>query len=828
MFFDNIDFLNTADIATISILKDVSASAIYGVRAANGVVLIETKSGSYNQEPEVVYNGYTGVQVAQNVIQMANAEQFTNYALATGSAADASFIDAAFQRYGRSRINPNVPDVNTDWYDEVLQVAPVQNHSLTVTGGNMNTRYSVGMSYYKQDGLVTDTRNEYERLNFRTKLDFDVSDRLTIGGNVNISNATQFVADNAIWFRTYFAVPILPVYDDQNTSAYPRQLSNAQILGYRGSQNPFYNIYYNDNRNKIGKIAANFNADLDIIPNKLTFSTAYNYNFENFNLRNVDFEYGDGVGEFNSAISRSHATSLDQIWDNYLTYEDNFGDHNLTAVVGYVFRSETNEGVFARGTELDPSPDRDLEELWYISQATGGIDEGGTGDFGSRLFGSSYIGRLAYNYNEKYLLYSTYRIDGNNRFQEKWGNFFTIGAGWVVTEEDFFDIEAIDYLKLRGGWGQLGNDATTPALGAPERQLVFLAVDDERVPGTVVVPTFDFVDRWETTEEINFGLTSRMFGDRLSLEADYYIRDTKDAAVTIVLPLIRDNVRRNAASIRNQGLEMALDWSDNINNNWSYSIGGNFATLKNEVLDLGGPQYLNAGQAEFRQRSIIGQPFQAFYGYETQGIYQNQAQIDNSGLTQDFITESGIEPGDFIYKDQNGDGMINDEDRVVLGSYLPELTYGFNINVGYKNFAFSAFFQGQYGNSILNRKRGEIIFTQDTNIDAELATNLWSGEGTSNKYPSAAGLRKGWNQNMSDYFVEDGSYFRVQNVQPSYTLAGKSLLGTELPETRITLTAERPITLFDYNGFNPEVANGIDRQTYPIPAIYTIGLNLKF
>ena len=221
MFFDNIDFLNTADIATISILKDASASAIYGVRASNGVVLIETVSGSYNQAPEVTYSGYYGIQRAQNVLQMANAEQFTNYALATGSSADASFIQNAFQRFGRSRINPNVPDVNTDWYDEVLQTAPIQNHSVSINGGNATTRYSVGMSYFDQEGLVRGTRNDFERLNFRTKLDFDVSDRLRVGGNVNISNSTQFVAENAVWFRTYFAVPILPVFDPANTAATP-------------------------------------------------------------------------------------------------------------------------------------------------------------------------------------------------------------------------------------------------------------------------------------------------------------------------------------------------------------------------------------------------------------------------------------------------------------------------------------------------------------------------------------------------------------------------------------------------------------------------------
>lgn len=827
MFFDNIDFLNTSDIETISVLKDAAASAIYGVRASNGVVLIQTKGGGYNQAPKVTYDGYYGIQQAQNVLTLANTQQFTQYALATGSAADASFIQNAFQRFGRSRVDPNIPDVNTDWYDQVLQTAPMQNHSISVSGGNESTRYSVGVSYFKQDGLLKETRNEYERLNFRTKLDFDVSDRLTIGGNINISNATQYNAENAVWFKTYFAVPILPVYDDQNTAAIPFGLSNAQVLGYRGSQNPFYDLLYNDNRNKIGKFLANFHFEYDIIPQKLKFRSAYNYSFSNFNVRNVDFEYSNGVTDFQSAIRRSHATSYDQIWDNYLTYTESMGLHSLTAVLGYSYRSETNEGVFARGTELDPAPDRGMEELWYIS-LTDNIDDGAVGDFGSKIYGASYFTRLAYNYDDRYLLYGTFRRDGNNKFQQKWGNFFTIGAGWVLSEENFFNLPNVDFLKIRGGWGQLGNDGVTAAVGAPTIAPRFLAIDGQRVAGNVVIPTFDFVDRWETTEEVNVGVSSKLLGERLSLEADYFVRDTENAAVTIILPLIRDNVRRSVAGIRNSGFEMALNWSDKIGSDWSYSVGGNFATLNNEVLSLGGPQYLDAGSAEFRQRSIVGQPLQAFFGYETEGIFQNQAEITNSGYTSEFITDSGIEPGDFKYKDQNGDGVIDDADRVVLGSYLPDLTYGLNLSVSYKNVDFSANFQGQKGHSILNRKRGEIIFTTDTNIDAELATNLWNGEGTSNKYPSAAGLRKGWNQSMSDYFVEDGSYFRVQNIRVSYNLTGKEILGTQMPDTRITFTAERPLTFFNYNGFTPEVASGIDRQTYPIPAVYTLGLNIKF
>ncbi|MEX2514490.1 MAG: carboxypeptidase-like regulatory domain-containing protein [Cyclobacteriaceae bacterium] len=285
--------------------------------------------------------------------------------------------------------------------------------------------------------------------------------------------------------------------------------------------------------------------------------------------------------------------------------------------------------------------------------------------------------------------------------------------------------------------------------------------------------------------------------------------------------------RRSIGEIRNQGLEVSLNWQDDVKGDFSYYMGGNLTTLENTVLGLGGADGLDAGSAEFRQRSIIGQPFQAFFGYQTDGIFQTEEEINNSGYSPEFIADNDLQPGDLIFRDQNGDQVINDEDRVILGTFLPSFTYGFNAGITYKNFDLSALVQGQSGYKILNRKRGEIIFTNDTNLDADLATNLWRGAGTSNQYPSAAGLRKSWNQNLSDYFVEDGSYFRIQNVRLTYALENSDLFGITIPRTAITLTAERPLTLFNYNGFNPEVANGIDRQVYPIPAIYTVGLNIK-
>lgn len=820
MFFDNIDFLNMSEVASISVLKDASASAIYGVRAANGVVLIETKSGSVNKKAEIVYDGYYGTQIAQNVLKMANAEQFTTMALESGSAADASFILNAMQRYGRSRINPNVPDVNTDWYNEIMRPAAIQNHSLSVTGGGKGSSYSVGTSYFEQDGIL-DMNNAYERFNLRSKVDLKANDWFTIGGNLIFSNAIKNNATNAAWDQAYFAVPILPVYDDQNPDAFPTNYSSAQDIGYRGGQNPFPTMDFNDNKQQIMKVLANFYAQVEIIPNKLSFKSSYNHSYTGLNNRNVGLPYYISLGsqrEF-STISKSASSFSNKIWDNVLTYNDTFGKHNLSVMAGSSYRQEFFESLYARSEDIPT----EKEQYWYINK-TNDINTVTAGDNGAKYYGLSYFSRISYNYDSKYLLYATLRADGSNKYEETWAYFPAVGAGWVLSEESFLkNNSTINFLKLRAGWGQLGNDKIPRTDGSAATSLVTTAIDGKLVTGTYTSDNISVL-QWEVTEETNVGLTATLFDNHLEVDADYYIRDTKDAAIRVQTPVIGGSVLKSVGVIRNSGMELALNWRNEVSKDLSYNVGVTLSTVKNEVRDLYGQQYIDGGQAEFRQRSIVGEPLLAFYGWEVAGVYQNDAEIQADPVAVD----NGLVPGDFKYVDQDGNNIIDGEDRVVLGSYIPTFLYGANMGINYKNWQLSVDVMGQSGNKILNRKRGQLIWTNDGNLDADLAINRWHGEGTSNKYPSSAGLRKGWNQKMSNYFVEDGAFFRIQNVQLAYNIKNKKWFGADMPDARITLTADRPLTVFKYNGFNPEVANGIDTQTYPIPAVYTVGLNVKF
>ncbi|TVZ57844.1 TonB-linked SusC/RagA family outer membrane protein [Flavobacteriaceae bacterium MAR_2010_105] len=822
MFFDNIDFLNTADITSISVLKDASASAIYGVRAANGVVLIETKSGRFNKKAEITYDGYSGYQIAQNVLKVANAEQFTTLALESGSAPDAQFILNAMQRYGRSRVNPNVPDVNTDWYDEIIRPGFIQNHSISVTGGAENVSYSVGANYFAQEGILN-MKNEYERFNLRSKIEFKANEWLKLGANTVLSNATRYDGENSAWRLAYYAVPIMPVYDpnlSDDPNVFPTNYANAQDLGYRGGQNPFPLLDLSENRTKIRNVLANFFAEVSLIPNKLTFKTAYNHNFSSFESRNVDLPYfiGNNFKRDDAILRKAFGNTSNQIWDNTLTFTDTFGKHNLTVLAGTSFRDEAFQSLGATALNFPLSG----EESYYIDQAQTIVEES-VGDGGVREYGLSYFGRVSYNFDGRYLLYGTFRADGVRKYIEKWGYFPVIGAGWVISEESFMkDNSIIDFLKLRGSWGKLGNDKVPSQSGALTNTVVTTALGDVLFSGVTTGSDFSAL-RWELTEETNVGLSAQLFDNKLSIEADYFIRDTKDAVIPVERPLIPGVTFKNVGEIRNSGLEVALSWNKRVSDDFSYNLGFNFASLKNEVLDLSNETgFLDAGSAEFRQRSIVGETLFAFYGREVAGVYQNDAEIQADPIA----VANNLVPGDFKYRDLNGDGVINDDDRTTIGSFLPTYTFGFNLGFNYKNFDFAVTGSGLGGNKILNRKRLEVIFTSDTNWDRDFAINRWHGEGTTNSYPSSAAVRKGWNQRLNDYYTEDGDYVRIQNITLGYTI-NKDGNMKDLPTFRVYLTAEKPLTLFKYNGFNPEVSNGIDNQTYPIPAVYTVGVNIK-
>ena len=837
LFVDNIDFLNSNDIQDFTILKDASASAIYGVKAANGVVVITTKGGSYNKKSKISYDTYFGVQKASNVLKMANAEQFANFALESGNASEISSIDAAIQRFGRSRINPYLPDVNTDWYKETLRLATIQNHSLSVDGGTDKIAYSLGGDFFTQDGILK-MKNSFERFNIRAKIDAKATNWLTVGGIINYSRSEKYDDESSAWQQIYYAVPIMPVYDYSYTGAYPNPYADAQLLGYRDHQNPFATL---DNVDRLGirkRLTFNTYADVSILPKELNFKSALSYNSRKDDERIMVLPYYVS-GSFQrtldqSSIDRNNISYENYIWDNTLTWNKTFGKHNITLMGGTSFSDESYLNVRASGKFYKGSPfSRYDESTWYMFNTdpdTRTVNDSDANDVALqpyRFYRTSYFGRLSYKYDNKYIVYGTIRNEGSNKFpDQKKINLPAFGASWVVSEESFMkDISWINLFKLRAGWGRLANDAV--AANRASTPTATTSIFNDQLSTGYYFSTFKDNVKREYTEETNVGLSSEFFNRHLTLEVDYFVKDTKNLVIP-VLPIVGTEVSfANVGSMRNKGYEISAGWKGKIGDDIGYFINANYSNIKNEMTSLNGQSFINRGEPEFQQRLVVGQPIDVFYGWVVNGVYQNTSEITSDPTAQYAINNQGtaIKPGYFKFKDMNGDGKIDSDDRVYLGSPVPTYYFGGSLGMNYKNWDLSVAFYGQGGNKILARNRGEVIKTPGRNIDAEVAINRWHGEGTSNEFPSSEGYRQLWNQRMSGFWLEDGDFIRIQNIQLGYTLKSSSL-----PEMRFSITADRPFLWSKSNNLmNPEVGNnGVDTTTYPTPSVFTFGYSIKF
>jgi len=823
MFYDNIDFLNNSDIQDISILKDASASAIYGVRAANGVVIVTTKKGSFNTKATITYDGYMGFQTATNKIKMANAQEYATMQLEKGGTTDKAVLDNSVRLYGG---NASIPATSTDWYKELLRTAMIQNHSLDISGGSDKTAYSIGLNYLKQEGIM-DVKNQYERLNIRTKADYNAFSWMKIGANIVLSDITKFDPNNSAWGSAYVAPPIFPVYDNNNTDAFPVKFASPSQIGlstYFG--NPVAMAYYNDQKSQAIQVLPSFYAELYLLPkNKLKFRTAYSQDISFTQGRIYTPAYLVSGSQHNSTSTLKKYNDFYRNWilDNTLTYQDSFGKHNLTALVGQSLRSDNYRNLWGQASDV-PSGH---EEYYYLDQ--GSADGTTTGDAGTTYKGLSYFGRVAYNYADKYFLTATMRADGSSKYQEKWGYFPSVGVAWTMTEENFMKSQHVfDYLKLRASWGMLGNDKIKPSDGFAS---VTQNLGTSGVFGSGVIPGYTNLVyfswlKWEVVHELNLGLNGALLKNRLTVDADYYHRLTKKAVINAPLPMGAGNLLGNNGEILNSGFELSLNWQDKIGKDFTYYIGANITTLHNEVKSLNGLPYLYGGTAEFRTISKVGGQINSYYGYKVLGVYQNAQEIANDPIA----VANGLKPGDFRYQDTNGDKKIDDNDRVILGSYIPSFTYGLNLGFSYKKFDFSVAMSGVSGNEIVNRKRGNRRWQSDINYDEDMVKNRWTGEGTTNKYPSAAGTINPWNiSKFNSFYVEDGSYFRIQNVQAAYTFSKLKISSFEMPTVRLSLTAERPFTSFKSNGFTPEVGGiGFDDQVYPLAATYTVGLRITY
>lgn len=838
VFVDNIDFLSPNDIQDLQILKDASSAAIYGYKASNGVILITTKGGRYNRNATISYSGYYGVQAANNVVKMANAEQFVNFANESGSSVEIASVQAAIARFGRSRVNPNLPDVNTDWYKEALRRAPIMNHELSVDGGSEKISYSIGGSYFTQDGILDMKSSSYKRYNLRLKLEAKATDWLTIGAGLVYSKSDQtgYGGVNP-WAEIYYAVPILPVLDPNyaGQTVYSQPYSSAKDIGYRDHQNPFPGIENVDNLGERRRITANVFGDFHILPKTLSFRTSLSYNNKNDNnrLMNLPYFIADAYQRslVQSSITRSNVLEENYTFDNTLTYTKAFGDHNVTAMGGFSFRDERFNFYSVTGNFYEGSPfSRDVKQSWYINNtsASSRVATDADADHApTRVYSRSYFGRLQYKFMDKYIAYATIRNEAANKYnQEKSITLPSVGLAWIVSSEDFMkNVSGINYLKIRAGWGRLAN-GNVPTARAQSANSVWTVFNDTKVDG-FNFSTYQDNLSWEFNEELNVGADLELLNRRLSFTADYFVKNTKNLAIPVLPQVGNETSYQNVGAMRNRGIEISATWKGKIANDFGYTLSGNFSTIKNEVTDLFGQAFITRGPlAEFPQRLTVGQPFDVFYGYDILGVYQNQQEIDKDPVAVAANAGgAGVKPGYFKFRDVNGDGVLDANDRIYLGSPAPTYYYGANFGLNYKNFDLAVRIYGQGGNIIFNSNRAEVFRTQGRNIDNQLAENRWHGEGTSNTYPSSEGYRTAWNQKASRFWLEDGKFFRIQNIQLGYSLAKQK----KIPEMRFTITADRPLVWSKSKSTNVEVGfDGIDSGTYPTPSVLTIGWSVKF
>ena len=839
MFYDNINWLNNDDIQDISILKDASAAAIYGVKAANGVVLVTTKKGSKGQKAKVSYNGYVGVQKATHVLKMADSSQYAEMLMEADPDAYRSMLEASIANFGGNLANYTF-GANTNWYDQLLRDAVITNHNLNISGGGERATYSVGMSYLYQDGIMKG-ENNYNRLNFRAQLDYDATNWLKVGFSGVFSNSHQRSPNGNAWQQAYNMPSIMPVYDDNNTQAFPEKFADPGLLGLTANfYNPVATALYNKNRNVNYQVMSNFYADFIFIPSKLDLRTSYGYDYSSTRGASMLIPYyvGDNQRREVSELTKTDDQWNKWAWDNVLTYRDTWGASQFGAMLGFSMRQESWHQLVGKAQNVP----YEEEEWWYVSNGNG--DSTTSSDGGTRYRSASWFARLNYNYDNRYMLMFTFRADGSSKYQEKWGYFPSVGAAWTITGEKFMEGQTwADFLKLRASWGLLGNDKVAASFGSASLATgngnsgVFGSMGTGvgvPYPGYYYNSTYSYL-KWEKVAETNIGLSYATLGSRLSAEIDWFYRLTTDAVISPQIPIFGDLIAGNWGRILNTGVDITLNWSDKVGN-FNYFIGANISTLKNEVKSLRhGVNYILGGMGI----NMVGEKMNSFYGYEVEGIYQNWDEINADPVA----VANNVQPGYFRYKDQNGDGNIDANDRVTLGSYIPSFTYGLNFGFEIKGFDFSLSTYGQAGAKMFNRKRQLRYAAANYNLDEDFYKNRWRGEGTSNTYPSSAALTTGagiaWNVNSSatqtnSYFVESADFFRFQTITLGYTWRNIKMGSYTMPSIRISLMADRPFSFFKANTFSPELAGsaeanyGWDTQVYPLSSTYTFGLQMEF
>jgi TonB-linked SusC/RagA family outer membrane protein len=800
------------------------------MRAANGVLIITTKKGRVGKMV-VSYDGSAGIKEASHLVNMAGPHQYANY------------LNEASIYYGSgdSLITASklAAGVNTDWFDAILRRGFWQNHNLSLSGGSEKINYFLSAGYITEEGIVK--TNSFKRFTLRSNNEYKISNAVKLSTLISYSRANSRDVNLGVFNNAYRSAPYVAAKQGNlygNTSL-SNNVSNPLLALDKnfsgGIDNRLQSTVVLDIKPvKWLTFHSSFGSDLDFFNN-----TAFAYKYANTGSNSVFIEQGGNEVRQKSSLNISRNNTTRWVWDNTLTAVKSFGAHNFTLLAGTTAEEFTVNAL--SGSRQDVPEDRNQ---WFLATGTSSsVNNDNTGD---KYHRNSYIGRLTYNFDERYLLTGTFRADGTSKFASNnhWGYFPSIGVGWNITRESFMSSQKIfNNLKLRGSYGEVGNDQI------PSN--TYLNIASINVPyffGTTQYFGINFNQlpdpnvRWETTKEYDLGLDFALLKNRLSGEVDYYNKKVNNALINInipgTLPDADSKYTTNAASFENYGVEVTLNWKDNIGKDISYNIGGNAAFNTNKIIGLNGGQALQDGgnSQGFTTKSDNGVPIGSFFLLQADGVFNDSAQIAASA-------QPNAQPGDLRYKDISGpngkpDGKIDDFDRAYSGSYQPKVTFGINGGINYKNFDLSVGAYGTLGSKIYNGKKQSVGTDPRDNIETKVANGRWTPNNPNSNIPRAT-LTLLPN---STYFLESGDFLRINNLAVGYTLSEKVLSRYKIQRLRIYATVQNLATFTKYSGFTPELYNpgdashpagsplnaGIELNAYPSVRTWAFGINLSF
>ncbi len=828
----NIDHINPGDIESIEVLKDASATAIYGARGANGVVMITTKGG-VEGPIQISYEGYAGFQNPWRETDLLNAPEYME------------IMNESYANDGRSipfedaeQIESEIGE-GTNWQDEVFfRNAPVTNHNLSVSGGSEQSTYMSSLSYRYQDGIVAEGKSNYERITTRFNSNHNRG-RFTYGNRLSYTyNMSRGIDPNEEFGGIMSLVanidPVTPVRDEDGRFAQSPYASQEVV-------NPVASLDVTNSRARNDNLVGGVYGEMEISSN-FSFRSTFDIDLAVSNTRSFEPEYDLGGNVSNSTTSAMQEENRYLFWqtNHVATFRQEVADHNYSILAGVEAARAENEWLGGTAYNLTM---QNFDNAWLST----GTDQESAANWGGTDIESllSYFTRVNYDYADRYMLEGVFRVDGSSKFgpDNRWGYFPAFSVGWMLSEEPFMsDFTNMNMLKIRGGWGQNGSDnigqfTYTPTI-VTHAGYAF-GMDPQQVtgayPGQIANPNL----KWETSQQMNIGLESGFFDNRLTFNFDYYIKETQGLLLDAPIPnFIGSGAPTiNGGDIQNTGFEVEAGFRQ-VLDDWRFSVNLTGTYNQNEVTSIDNDEgrLLGAGVSTAMDNvamAEVGYPIAFFWGYETAGIFQSEEEVENHVNSEGEMIQPDAQPGDLIFVDQNDDGNLTDADRVKIGNPYPDFTAGFNFDVSWRNFDMNMFWYGAFGHDIFTGGTRRHDLNMPNWKDDVL--ERWTEDNPSETHPRVTIDDPNGNfVRPSDFFIESGSYVRLQNLNIGYSLPDGVTSFAGASNLRVYLAAQNLLTFTSYSGHDPEIGSGgpldvgIDRNIYPQPRTVTVGLNIDF